>query len=113
MKYNQSKKTFKSGVKIAMTLPVKPQKYPISKKICFFVKKNKLCTPLPDCFLNGITRQTVIEIAKKLKIEVEEKHYNFDFLEGCEEVFLTGTAVEITPVTSIDNFDFKVGKITR
>lgn len=79
----------------------------------FFVKKNKLCTPLPDCFLNGITRQTVIEIAKKLKIEVEEKYYNFDFLEGCEEVFLTGTAVEITPVTSIDNFDFKVGKITR
>jgi hypothetical protein len=40
VKYNQSKKTFKSGVKIAMTLPVKPQKYPISKKICFFVKKN-------------------------------------------------------------------------
>ena len=79
----------------------------------FFVKDNKLFTPIPDCFLNGITRQTVIEIAKKNKIEVEEGHYDQSFLEDCEEVFLTGTAVEITPVISIDNNKFKVGKLTK
>ena len=76
----------------------------------FFVKDNKLFTPIPDCFLNGITRQTVIEIAKN-KIEVEEGHYDQSFLEDCEEVFLTGKAVEITPVISIDNNKFKVGKL--
>ncbi len=79
----------------------------------FFIKHNKLFTPLPDCFLDGITRQTVIEIAQKLKIEIEEGHYEFEFLESCDEVFLTGTAVEITPVTSIDKYKFKVGEITR
>ena len=79
----------------------------------FFVKDNKLFTPIPDCFLNGITRQTVIEIAKKNKIEVEEGHYDQSFLEDCEEVFLTGTAVEITPVISIDKNKFKVGKLTK
>tara|TARA_B100000900_G_C20467226_1_gene669809 strand:- start:185 stop:1057 length:873 start_codon:yes stop_codon:yes gene_type:complete len=79
----------------------------------FFTKKNKLYTPLPDCFLNGITRKTVIEIAKKLKIEIKEDHYNFDFLKNCDEVFLTGTAVEITPVISIDSYNFKVGEITK
>ena len=47
------------------------------------------------------------------KSDVPSAHFEIDFLEDCDEVFLTGTAVEITPVTSIDNFDFKVGKITR
>ena len=77
------------------------------------MKNSELFTPIADCFLNGITRQTVIEIAKENKIKVHESHFKLDFLKACDEVFLTGTAVEITPVTSIDNFDFKVGKITR
>ncbi len=79
----------------------------------FFIKQQKLFTPIPDCFLDGITRKTVIEIAKKLRIEIEEGHFNYEFLESCEEVFLTGTAVEITPVTSIDKYEFKVGEITK
>ena len=79
----------------------------------FFIKNNNLYTPTPDCFLNGITRQTVIEIAKKLKIEVHEGKYELSFLKNCEEVFLTGTAVEITPVISIDEHKFKVGKLTK
>ena len=62
----------------------------------FFVKNKKIFTKA-DCFLNGITRQTVIEIAKKNKIEVFEDYYDLDFLKHCDEAFLTGTAVEITP----------------
>ena len=79
----------------------------------FFVKDKKLYTPIPDCFLNGITRQSVIKIAKDNKIQVIEDHFNLDFLKDCEEVFLTGTAVEITPVASIDNYNFRVGETTK
>ena len=76
----------------------------------FLVKDDVLLTPELTCCLNGITRKTVIEIANKLGIEINEGHFTFDFLKNCEEVFLTGTAVEITPVISIDNFKFKVGE---
>ena len=79
----------------------------------FFVKDKKLYTPRPDCFLNGITRQSVIKIAKDNKIQVIEDHFNLEFLKDCEEVFLTGTAVEITPVASIDNYNFQVGETTK
>ena len=79
----------------------------------FFVKENALFTPKPDCFLNGITRQTVIDLAKKLKIDFYEDHFDLKFLEDCDEVFLTGTAVEITPVSCIDKYKFKIGKITK
>ena len=79
----------------------------------FFVKENELFTPIADCFLNGITRQTVIEIAKENKIKVHEKHFKLDFLKTCDEVFLTGTAVEITPVSSIKDFNFEERKLTK
>ena len=79
----------------------------------FFVKNKKIFTPKADCFLNGITRQTVIEIAKKNKIEFFEDYYDLDFLKHCDEAFLTGTAVEITPVSSIDKFKFEKREITK
>ena len=79
----------------------------------FFVKENELFTPLADCFLNGITRQTVIEIAQENNIKVHEKHFELDFLKTCDEVFLTGTAVEITPVSSIKHFNFEERKLTK
>ena len=79
----------------------------------FFVKKGELFTPKPDCFLNGITRQTVIDIAKKLEVNVTEDHFQIDFLSTCTEAFLTGTAVEITPVSSIDNHKFNERTITK
>ena len=79
----------------------------------FFVKDNELFTPIADCFLNGITRQTVIEIAKENKIKVHENHFKLDFLKNCDEVFLTGTAVEITPVSCIKNFNFEDRKLTK
>ena len=79
----------------------------------FFVKENELFTPKADCFLNGITRQTIIEIAKENKIKVHEKHFKLDFLKNCDEVFLTGTAVEITPVSHIKDLNFKERKLTK
>ena len=79
----------------------------------FFVKKNILYTRKADCFLNGITRQTVIKIAKKLKIKVVEKFLRPSFMKGCEEVFLTGTAVEITPVKRIDKIFFEQRHMTK
>ena len=79
----------------------------------FFVKNSELFTPIADCFLNGITRQTVIEIAKENKIKVHENHFKLDFLKNCDEVFLTGTAVEITPVSCIKNFNFEDRKLTK
>ena len=79
----------------------------------FFVKDNELFTPIADCFLNGITRQTVVEIAKENKIKTHEKHFQLDFLKTCDEVFLTGTAVEITPVSCIENFNFEERKLTK
>ena len=79
----------------------------------FFVKNGELFTPKPDCFLNGITRQTVIKIARKIKIKVTEDHFKLDFLPNCSEAFLTGTAVEITPINSINNYKFKERTITK
>ena len=79
----------------------------------FFVKDNELFTPIADCFLNGITRQTVVEIAKENQIKTHEKHFKLDFLKTCDEVFLTGTAVEITPVSCIENFKFEERQLTK
>ena len=79
----------------------------------FFVKKGELFTPTADCFLNGITRQTVIEIAKENNFIVNEGHFKPEFLENCEECFLTGTAVEITPIQSIDEYIFEERDVTK
>jgi branched-chain amino acid aminotransferase len=79
----------------------------------FLVIDGKLHTPKPDCFLNGITRQTVIDLARARGIEVIERHIKPEELADAREVFLTGTAVEITPVREIDDHRFEVGQITR
>jgi len=79
----------------------------------FFVKNNKLYTPIADCFLNGITRQTVIKLAKKNNIKIIEKRILPRELLKADEIFLTGTAVEITPISQIDNKKFNVGEITK
>mgnify|MGYP001406799668 FL=1 len=79
----------------------------------FFVKNNTLFTPKADCFLNGITRKTVIQIAKNIGIKVKEDFLELNFLSKCEEAFLTGTAVEITPVSSIGDHVFKNRDITK
>jgi branched-chain amino acid aminotransferase len=79
----------------------------------FLVMDGKLHTPLPDCFLDGITRQTVIGLARGRGIEVIERHIEPKELADAQEVFLTGTAVEVTPVREIDEHQFQIGSITR
>ena len=74
---------------------------------------DKLHTPTPDCFLNGITRQTVIDLAKARGIEVIERPIMPEELAEATEVFLTGTAAEVTPVGEIDDHKFTVGDISR
>jgi branched-chain amino acid aminotransferase len=79
----------------------------------FLVQKGELHTPEADCFLNGITRQTVIELAKRRGIKVIERGIMPEELIKTDEVFLTGTAAEVTPVQSIDDYKFTVGSVTR
>ena len=74
----------------------------------FFVQKDKLITPIADTFLNGITRRTVIELAHKLGLKVDEKHLTLETLNKYDECFMTGTAAEIKSVASIDLWDKKI-----
>ena len=76
----------------------------------FFIKGDEITTPLPDCFLNGLTRQTVIGLAKEKGFKVTERHIMPDELKNFDECFLTGTAAEITPVSLVGEFSFKPGK---
>jgi branched-chain amino acid aminotransferase len=79
----------------------------------FFVKNGEVHTPLADCFLNGITRQTVIGMLKEQGIRVHERHILPEELEGFEQCWLTGTAAEVTPVGQIGDYNFEVGTIAR
>jgi len=75
----------------------------------FFKDKNgELHTPIPDSFLDGITRRTVIEIAKSKGIKVNERKISIDELSEFEGCFLTGTAAEVTPVSKISENTYKV-----
>jgi branched-chain amino acid aminotransferase len=79
----------------------------------FFVKDGEVHTPIADAFLNGITRQTVIEMLKEKGIRVIERHIMPEELEGFEQCWLTGTAAEVTPVGQIGDYHFDVGALTR
>ena len=78
----------------------------------FFIKDGVIHTPTPDCFLNGITRQTVIKLAKKKGVEVIERHIQPEELSTFNQCFLTGTAAELTPVAEIAEHRFTPGNLT-
>jgi len=78
----------------------------------FFIKDNIIHTPIADCFLNGITRQTVIEMVKRQGLTLIEKHILPNEIENYDEALLTGTAAEITPIKSIDDINYNTGKNT-
>lgn len=79
----------------------------------FFVKDGQVHTPIPDAILNGITRQTVIQMLKDKGITVIERHIMPEELADFEQCWLTGTAAEVTPVGQIGEHRFEVGDITR
>jgi branched-chain amino acid aminotransferase len=79
----------------------------------FFVKDGEVHTPLPDCILNGLTRQTVIGMLRDMGLTVHERHILPAELEGFQQCWLTGTAAEITPVGQIGDWHFQVGQLTR
>ena len=102
----------KNGYTDALMLDYKGRVSESTGSNIFLVIKGEIHTPVPDCFLNGITRQAVIEIAKNEGINVIERDIYPDEISKAEEIFLTGSAVEVTPVGKIDNQNFKVGNIT-
>jgi branched-chain amino acid aminotransferase len=79
----------------------------------FFVIDGKLHTPTPDCFLDGITRRTVIALAKARNIDVIERHIPPEDMQHATEAFLAGTAAEVTPIRQIAAQSFTPGKITE
>ena len=79
----------------------------------FFVKEGVIHTPKPDCFLDGITRRTVIDLARARGFEIIERHIKPEEMAEMEQCFLTGTAAEVTPVSEIGPYTFRVGEITR
>ena len=79
----------------------------------FLIKDGVIHTPDPDCFLDGITRRTVIELAKKRGYQVIERAIMPEELKDFSEVFVTGTAAEVTPVSGIGEHVYKPGQITE
>lgn len=79
----------------------------------FFVKDGKIHTPTPDCFLDGITRRTVIDIARRRGFEVIERVIMPEELANFSECFITGTAAEVTPVSEIAQWNFNPGGLTK
>jgi branched-chain amino acid aminotransferase len=79
----------------------------------FFIRDGVIHTPKADCFLDGITRKTVIDLAKRRGFEVEERRIMPDELEGFNECFITGTAAEVTPVSEIGPHRFQPGNMTK
>lgn len=79
----------------------------------FFVQEGKLHTPTPDCFLDGITRRSVMALARVRQIPVVERHIEPKELDGFSECFIVGTAAEVTPVAEIGPYNFKPAQITE
>jgi branched-chain amino acid aminotransferase len=78
----------------------------------FFVVDSTLVTPTPDCFLDGITRRAVMDLARSKGFEVVERHIRPDELAGFSECFITGTAAEVTPVSRVGDYRFTPGNIS-
>ncbi len=107
--------SFRKGYDDALMLDFRNYIAETTSSNIFFVINKTILTPKADCFLNGITRQEIIKICKKLKIKVVEKHLRMKDIKKAKECFITGTAAEITPVRSIDKirFDLNENEITK
>ncbi len=101
------------GFQDAMMLDYRGQLAEATGANVFLVQNGELHTPKPDCFLNGLTRQTVMELAHRRQIKVVERAIMPDELGKTDELFLVGTAAEVTPVGQVGDYTFKVGPVTR
>jgi branched-chain amino acid aminotransferase len=79
----------------------------------FFVRDSKIYTPTPDCFLDGITRRTVMDLARRRGVEVIEKSIWPEELESFEQMFITGSAAEVTFIQSAGPWNFEIGELSR
>ncbi|QIG46488.1 branched-chain amino acid aminotransferase [Nordella sp. HKS 07] len=106
-------KAERKGYADAMMLDWRGQVAECTGANIFFVKNGEIHTPTPDCFLDGITRRTVIGLAQKRQIKVIERAIMPEELAGFEQCFIVGTAAEVTPVGEIGPYKFAVGDISR
>jgi branched-chain amino acid aminotransferase len=79
----------------------------------FFIKDGQVHTPIADCFLDGITRRTVIDLCKKRGFEVVERRIMPEELASFNECFITGTAAEVTPVSEIGPYRYTPGNMSK
>jgi branched-chain amino acid aminotransferase len=103
----------KKGYADAMMLDWRGQVAECTGANIFFVKNGEIHTPTPDCFLDGITRRTVIGIAQRRQLKVIERAIMPEELPSFEQCFIVGTAAEVTPVGEIGPYKFTPGEITR
>lgn len=103
----------KNGYADALMLDWRGQVAEATGANIFFIKDGVIHTPIPDCFLDGITRRTAIDLAKRRGFEVIERVVLPEEMAEFEQCFLTGTAAEVTPVSEIGPYSFSVGEIVR
>lgn len=103
----------RKGFQDAMMLDYRGQIAEATGANVFFVMDGEIHTPKPDCFLDGITRRTVIDLARARQLKVIERAILPEEMAKASECFLTGTAAEITPVGEIDKYRFTPGKVTQ
>lgn len=106
-------KAERQGFQDALMLDYRGQIAEATGANVFFVMDGEIHTPKPDCFLDGITRKTVIDIARARQLKVIERAIMPEEMAKASECFLTGSAAEITPVGEIDKYRFTPGKITE
>jgi branched-chain amino acid aminotransferase len=102
-----------AGYQDALMLDYRGQVAEATGANIFLVINGQLHTPTPDCFLDGITRRTVMDLARQRGYEIVERAIFPEELSQAQEIFLTGTAVEVIPIGMIDELKFSVGPITR
>lgn len=103
----------KNGFDDALMLDFKGRVAEATGANIFLVQNGELHTPDPECILNGITRQTIIQLAEEAGIKVVVRDIQPEEFAKTQEVFLTGSAAEVTPVGQIDDFKFTVGPVTK
>jgi branched-chain amino acid aminotransferase len=102
----------KAGYNDAMMLDYRGYVAESTGSNVFFIQDGVILTPTPDCFLDGITRNSVIKLARSKGFEVVERHIKPEELAGFSECFVTGTAAEVTPVAEIGEYRFRPGNIS-